>query len=58
MILEEKRQDGKRILDQIYNGAFNNLELSRKSKAVFINSGLLLGLSVAAAFYIVKNKKK
>ena len=60
MILEEKKQGGKRkrILDQIYNGAFTNLELSKKSKAAFINSGLLIGLSLLASFYIISNKKK
>ena len=60
MILEEQRQGDKRkrILDQIYNGAFNNLELSQKSKNALVNSGLLIGLSLLASFYIISNKKK
>jgi hypothetical protein len=46
----------KRILDQIYNGAFENAELSPGSKAALMQSGLILLLGVVLSTAITKNK--
>jgi hypothetical protein len=47
----------KRTLDLIYNGAWNNLELSKSSKKAVLNSGLILGMGVIGMFFILNKKK-
>lgn len=32
----------RRIIDQIYNGAFENAELTKDSKQVFVNCGFMI----------------
>ena len=62
MILGEKRPAGKRrtiksITDDLYNGAWNNLDLSKKSKAaVYTAGGIILMGGIAAAYLILKKK--
>jgi hypothetical protein len=46
----------KTTLDLIYNGAWNNLELSKSSKNALFGSGALLGLGVLGFIYIMKRK--
>lgn len=36
----------KRIVDQIYNGAFNNLEIHPDTKKVFWGSGLIILIGI------------
>jgi hypothetical protein len=62
MILEEKRPAGKKrtiksVTDDLLNGAWNNLDLSKKSKAAIFNAGAIILLGGAAAAYIVLKKK-
>jgi hypothetical protein len=45
----------KRLLDKLYNGAFENAELSAGSKRALTNSGLIL--LFGAAFLISKIRK-
>jgi len=44
----------KRIIDQIYNGAFNGAELTQSSKNALINSGFI----IIAALWIGNNIEK
>jgi hypothetical protein len=44
----------KRLIDQVYNGAFEGLELTKSSKNALINSGLL----IIASLWIANNIKK
>jgi hypothetical protein len=44
----------KRIIDQIYNGAFEGATLTKSSKNALINSGMI----ILSAFWIANNIKK
>ena len=62
MILGEQKPGGKKrtiksVTDDLFNGAWNNLDLSRKSKTVLLNAGLIVILGGAAATYIILKKK-
>jgi len=39
------------------NGAWNNLDFSRKSKSAFATAGLIIVLGGAAAAYLILKKK-
>lgn len=47
----------KTTLDYIYNGAWENLELSKGSKQAVYNSGLIVGLGLIGMIYLLKQKK-
>jgi hypothetical protein len=62
MILGEPKRVGKKrtiksVTDDLFNGAWNNLDLSRKSKTALLNAGLIVILGGAAATYIILKKK-
>lgn len=46
----------KNVLNALYNGAWNNLELSKKSKQALNTSGAIVGLGFLAAIVILKRK--
>lgn len=47
----------KRLIDQVYNGAYNGAELTKSSKNALINSGLIILASVWIANNINKQSK-
>jgi len=58
MILEEKKPVGKKrtiksITDDLYNGAWNNLDLSKKSKEALLTSGLIIAFGGGLAAYLI-----
>lgn len=57
MILGEKKPAGKRtiksVTDDLLNGAWNNLDLSKSSKKALGYSGLIILFGGAAAAYII-----
>lgn len=62
MILGEQKPGGKRrtiksITDDLYNGAWNNLDFSNRSKSALITTGLIIAFGGAAAAYIILKKK-
>lgn len=44
----------KRLIDQVYNGAFNGATLTKSSKNALVNSGLI----ILASIWIANNIKK
>ena len=48
----------KTVLNQIYPGAFNNLEISASSKRTFVNMGVITGLGIIGSIFILMNKRK
>jgi hypothetical protein len=63
MTSEEKKPAGKKkrtiksVTDDLMNGAWNNLDLSRSSKKALTNAGLIILFGAkAAAFFILKKK--
>lgn len=48
----------KSVLNLIYTGAFNNIELSAGTKKTFINMGVIAGIGVLGSIFILMNKKK
>jgi hypothetical protein len=52
-----KKRTIKSITDDLYNGAWNNLDLSKRSKAALITSGLIIAFGGAAAAYIILKKR-
>lgn len=46
----------KKLIDKIYTGAWNNLELSKGSKQAVNNAGLILLAGVIGAILITKKK--
>lgn len=46
----------KQVIDKIYNGAWNNLELSKGSKNAVNTSGAIIGLGLLAAIVILNRK--
>ena len=64
MISEEQKQGGKRKLykeivkkyNQIYNGAWNNLDLSKSSKQALLGAGLIIVLGGLGAYNIITKK--
>jgi hypothetical protein len=46
----------RRIIDQIYNGAWENMEFSKASKQAVNTSGLILLLGIVGAITILKKK--
>lgn len=62
MTLEAQKRAGKKrtiksITDDLYNGAWNNLDLSKRSKAALVTSGLIIAFGGAAAAYIILKKR-
>ena len=62
MILEEGKPVGKKrtiksVTDDLLNGAWNNLDLSRSSKRALTNAGLIIAFGGAAAAYFILRKK-
>jgi hypothetical protein len=62
MILGEQKRVGKKrtiksVTDDLFNGAWNNLDLSKKSKTALLNAGLIVIVGGAAATYIILKKK-
>jgi hypothetical protein len=62
MILGEQKPGGKKrtiksVTDDLFNGAWNNLDLTKRSKAALLNAGLIVILGGAAATYIILKKK-
>jgi hypothetical protein len=58
MILGEKKPVGKKrtiksITDDLYNGAWNNLDLSKKSKEALLTSGLIIAFGGGLAAYLI-----
>lgn len=47
----------KRLIDQIYNGAWENMELSATSKRAINTSGLILVLGIVGAIAILNKKQ-
>lgn len=47
----------KKVIDKIYNGAWNNLELSKGSKQAVNTSGAIIGLGFLAAIVILNRKQ-
>lgn len=47
----------KRIIDQIYNGAFENMELSKGSQSAINASALIVGLGIIGAIAILTKQK-
>jgi hypothetical protein len=64
MISEEQKQGGKRKLykeivkkyNQLYNGAWNNLDLSKSSKRALVGAGLIIVLGGLGAYNIITKK--
>lgn len=48
----------KDILDKIYNGAWENLELSKKSKKSLGTAGAIVGIGLIISIGIIQNNKK
>ncbi len=62
MILGEKKPVGKKrtiksVTDDLLNGAWNNLDLSRSSKRALTTAGLIIAFGGAAAAYFILRKK-
>lgn len=61
MILGEQKLDGKRKLykeivkkyNQLYNGAWNNLDLSKSSKRSLAGAGFIIVLGAMATYAII-----
>ena len=53
----KKRRTIKSITDDLYNGAWNNLDLSNRSKSALMTTGLIIAFGGAAAAYIILKKK-
>jgi hypothetical protein len=47
----------RKTLDYIYNGAWQNLELTKGSKQAVLNSGLIVGMGMIGMIYLLKVKK-
>jgi hypothetical protein len=47
----------KRLIDQIYNGAFENMELSKGSQSAINASALIVGLGIIGAIAILTKQK-
>jgi hypothetical protein len=61
MTFAEKKSVGKKhtiasITKDLYNGAWNNLDLSKSSKRAFIGFGAIILLGAAAAYSQIKRK--
>jgi hypothetical protein len=62
MILGEKKPVGKKrtiksVTDDLLNGAWNNLDLSKRSKAALYTAGGIILLGGAAAAYLILKKR-
>jgi hypothetical protein len=62
MILGEKKPVGKKrtiksITDDLMNGAWNNLDLSKSSKSALFAAGAIIVFGGATAAYIILKKK-
>lgn len=62
MILGEKKPVGKKrtiksVTDDLLNGAWNNLDLSKRSKASLYTAGGIILLGGAAAAYLILKKR-
>lgn len=63
MMSEAQKQGGKKkrtiksVTDDLMNGAWNNLDLSRSSKKALTTAGLIIAFGGAAAAYFILRKK-
>jgi len=63
MMSEAQKRAGKKkrtiysITNDLYNGAWNNLDLSRSSKRALTTAGLIIAFGGAAAAYFILRKK-
>jgi hypothetical protein len=62
MTLEENKPAGKKrtiksVTDDLLNGAWNNLDFSKKSKQALTNAGLIVLFGGAVAGYLILRKK-
>ena len=48
----------KSVINQIYNGAWNNIEYSAGVKKTFRTMGVIAGIGVLGSIFILLNKKK
>jgi len=64
MMFEDQKQDGERKLikqvvkkyNQLYNGAWNNLDLSKSSKRALATTGFILLLGAIGTYAIITKK--
>lgn len=64
MMFEEQKPDGERRLiqqvvkkyNQLYNGAWNNLDLSKSSKRALATTGFILLLGAIGTYAIITKK--
>jgi len=52
-----KKRTIKSVTDDLLNGAWNNLDLSRSSKRALTTAGLIIAFGGAAAAYFILRKK-
>lgn len=63
MMSEAQKQGGKKkrtiksVTDDLMNGAWNNLDLSRSSKKALTTAGLIIAFGGAAAAFFILRKK-
>jgi len=53
----KKKRTIKSVTDDLMNGAWNNLDLSRSSKKAITTAGLIIVFGGAAAAYFILKKK-
>jgi hypothetical protein len=62
MIQEAQKRVGKKkytiksITDDLYNGAWNNLDLSKSSKRALLTAGLIISLGALSAYHSINKK--
>ena len=61
MIQEAQKRVGKKhtiksITDDLYNGAWNNLDFSKESKRAFISAGIIIALGALSAYNSITKK--
>lgn len=61
MIFEAPKRVGKKhtiksITDDLYNGAWNNLDFSKETKRTFIGAGLIIALGALSAYNSITKK--
>jgi hypothetical protein len=53
----KKQRTIKSVTDDLMNGAWNNLDLTKASKKSFLNAGLIIAFGGATAAYLILRKK-
>jgi hypothetical protein len=61
MTLEEKKPAGKKrtiksVTDDLLNGAWNNLDLSKSSKRALTTTGFIILFGLGSSFYLMTRK--